>query len=520
MNPLLMGIDAGTSGTKVVVFDCQGNIVARGSARMPVVNPKPGWVEQPPIWWENLQEAVNSLWEQGRVERKAIQAIGLTHQRHSFVPVDKNIRPLRNGILWSDVRCVREIREVVETIGAQRVYEASGVRPGPWSIYKMGWFKKNEPYLYDRCYKIVLVHDYLIHRLTGRLVTTISAAAMMGCLDIHRLDCWIKEILSVFNIPESKLVDDIVPAGTVLGRLTEEAAALLGLEQRITVVSAAGDQPCGCIGVGVDNPHVLGMNSGTSLTLETVVPELRLDPNMNYVMEYSPLDLYAPECAIFSGLSDLMNWFKDEFAQSEVAEANDGNANIWETLYGYAVACPPGAGGMLLFPYFQGSNAPYWDPLARGIIVGCHRRTGKAQLVRAIMEGLAYESRRQIELLEDGTKESIDSIRMYGGSAHREIWNQIVADITNRTVEVTNTEEATSLGAAICAAKGVGLHPSIRESMQTMVKVKNIFEPSCAYRDQYDSIYQQVYKPLFGAVQPFVDHLSELNEYVLKKIGG
>ena len=213
----ILGIDSSTSGTKACLWTLEGELTASGSAPHSVERPHPGWAEQEASWDGALFRALEQLFSQTDIQPEQIAAVGITHQRHSFVPVDASFRPLSRAILWNDVRCQAEIDFLAEAIGKEKLYRTTGIPPGPWSLAKILWLKGNRPELFARTHKFLLVHDYLVYHLTGELCTTESSASAMGCLDILNRRRWAEPVLSALETPVDKFVPSIRPAGTVLG---------------------------------------------------------------------------------------------------------------------------------------------------------------------------------------------------------------------------------------------------------------------------------------------------------------
>lgn len=509
----VIGVDVGTSSTKAIVFDEEGNPKSEGRASYPLLRPKPGWVEQKAEWWwKAFQEAIKKALDQTGINKNNIAAIGVTHQRITTVPVNKKIEPLCNAILWNDIRCSRQNEWAREKIGIKKIYFRTGNFPSIWTVYKVMWLKENEPEIYRKTYKFLLVQDYIIYKLTGKLVTTSSSAIQTGCLDVTSPTKWANDILDLFDIPVKLWVDEILPGGEIAGKITKEASNLTGLPQGLPVVTTAGDQPCGALGAGVNQEGMLAINGGTSCALEAYVEELKLDPNLNYFIEISPTGDYLLEDSIWSGGSALMNWFKDNFAREGVEEAEKEGKDIWNKLYNLATQTPPGNKGLMLIPYYSGAASPYWDLRARGVIFGFLLDHGKSHLVRAILEGLAFESRRKKEFMEKGSGVPITKVRMYGGSAKSSIWNQIFADILGVEVSTLKTPETTALGAAICAAKGSKVYSSFQKAVKAMVHIDKRFLPDPEKRKLYDKLYSEVYSKFYDRVHDLIRIASSIVE--------
>lgn len=504
---LFIGIDCGTSSTRAILFDEFGKVIAEGRSDYSVITPHPGWVEQKADWWwEAFQTAIHNLIKVRPSLNNEIKGIAVTHQRMTAVPVDKDIRPLRNAILWNDLRCSEQNKRALEILDGQDIYKRTGYKPGLWTMYKVMWLKDNEPETYSKTYKVLLVQDYLLYKLTGELVTTASTAVTTGCLDITNTQQWASDILEAFDISPSLWIDKILNGGETAGFISKDAAKQTGLKEGLPVITAAGDQPCGALGSGVVKKSMLSINGGTSCTIEMYCEELPLDPDGNYFIEISPTGTYLPENSVPSGGSALMNWLRNSvFSQSGETGYDD-----WDHFYSLAESVPPGSWGMMLVPYLSGSNAPYWDIDARGVLVGLLLDHKQPHFIRAIIEGLGYEIRRQIALMAKGTGNTISEVRMYGGSAKSDIWNQIFADIIGVKVCTTETVETTALGAAICAAKGLGFYPTFFDAVKNMVKVKRVYYPESDNKMLYDEMYNNVYSKFYDRIHDLINTSSEI----------
>ncbi len=496
---LLLGVDCGTSSTKAFLFDASGRIRAEGRSSLACRHPRPGWVEQEAQWWwDSFREAVAAVLKQGAGPAE-IRGLAVTHQRMSYVPVDAAMKPLRPAILWNDLRCAAQNQRALELLDGDFIYRRTGYKPGLWTVYKVMWLKDNEPENYAKLWKVLLVQDYLLYRLTGELLTTASSAVTAGCLDVAAKNRWADDVLEAFGLSPSLFVQRILHGGELAGRVSEEAAGQTGLRAGLPVITAAGDQPCGVLGAGVARPHVASINGGTSCTIETCCQSLALDPAAGYFLEISPTADYLPENSAPSGGSSLMSWLKGLF----------GVETEWGEFYGLAEQAPAGSDGLMLVPYFSGANAPYWDLKARGVVAGLLLDHGRPHLVRAVIEGLAFESRRMIEAMERGTGSRVSEARLYGGSARSDTWNQIFADVLGVPVSTLETSETTALGAAICAAKGTGLYAGFAEALQNMVRVDRVYHPDPGRHELYTELFDQVYGKLYDQVSELIRNLSE-----------
>jgi len=508
---IVLGVDSSTSATKVIAFDTMGKTLAEGTAQYPLYMEKPGWIEQDSQdWWKAFRDGCQKILSQSNINVKDIIGLGITHQRFTFVPVDRNIQPLRRAILWNDTRCYRESAYAEKEVGKQKIFERTGYPPGVWTLYKVLWLKNNESDIYEKMYKVVLVQDYLIYKLTGKLVTLQGSCTMTGALDIEARERWAKDVIRDLGVREDVWIQTIHPGGSIAGTVTKQASQETGLPEGLPVVTGAGDQPCGILGAGVINPGEMGINGGTSCTNELIakgVPERKV---INYFIELSPSGEYIVENYIPSGGSALMNWYKDHLGYCEMEQADKEKRNVWEIIYGLAGETPVGNRGMMVVPYFQGANGPYWDMTAKGIIVGLRQEYGRPYFIRGFIEGLAYESRRQMELMEEGTSTKVQEIRMYGGSARSDYWNQVFTDALNRPLYVPENTETTALGAAISATVGCGIYDSFTKAASMMVRIKESYNPIPRNVERYNKLYTRVYSKLYDQLNELMKTSSEI----------
>jgi len=509
MSNYFIGIDAGTSSTRVIIFNEYGEEMSSAKRDYAIIRLKPGFYEQKAdLWFLKTMESFKEALDGFKGSKKDIKSIGITHQRQTFVPIDKDGNCLRDGILWSDLRSAREVEFAQENLPNYEIYKLTGMPASVWTIYKVLWLKNNESELYKKIYKILLVNDYIIYKLTNKIIATSGSAAGMGCLNIKNPTKWSDEFLKILGISKGILPDKIYKGGEILGYLKKEIANELELNNQVPVIATAGDQPCGSLGAGCDHDGVAAIAGGTSCNLEIFSKNLPFSKDMNYFIEVSPVDAYLPENSILSGVSALMNWFRNNFGYEIIQKARNKKINTWDAIYNKALESNAGSSGLMLIPYFTGAAAPYWDMSAKGVLSGLTETIDISDLIRSIFEGLAYESRLILELMEDDTNIKIKEIRMYGGASLSDIWNQIFADVIGIPTFTTTTHETTALGAAICAAKGIGFYKTFEDAVENMVKVKKQYIPDEKNTKIYSRIYREVYKDFYKLIQEKIKKLS------------
>ena len=493
---LLLGIDVGTSGTKSMIVDESGNILGSGFKAYGHNSPQPGWVEQEPIWYiEGIRESAGQALSESGSKWTDVCGLSITHQRLTFIPINKDGEPIYPAIVWNDTRCSEEARWASDAIGAESIFRRTGYPPGIWSVYKVLWLKNHCPEIYHKSYQFHMVSDWLIFQLTGKAVTSYGTAATSGALNLALKDKWDTDLLKEFGLREDIFVQDIRPSGTVVGSVTDAAEAIFKIPAGIPVVTAAGDQPCGSFGAGQFESGTLSVNGGTACTCEALTTDIPALQDPNYFVEISPTGAYIMENSIYSGASALINWYKDNFDQCQ----NETEQNKWEYVQKIAAETPVGNRGLIMVPFFGGAGAPYWNMDARGALLGLSEDHRKGNILRAIIEGLAYEVKRESDLMAEDSSDPLMRLITYGGS--NSIWNQTLANVFNRPLDAVLTKDTTALGAAMCAAAGVGIYKDVTSAGKAMAPKATTFVPEEKAASFYNSFYREVYEGLYDSIE-------------------
>lgn len=506
----LVGIDVGTTSTRIAIYGVDGTLFAAADSPHKIEHPRVGWAEQnAEVWWEGVCVATNKAFDRFNLPKETIKGIAITSMRQTFVCLGGDLQPLRPAIVWYDTRHTAQVDWVRDNIGTYKVYEQTGSPPGRRAIYKVKWLKDNEPEIYNLTYKIAFIPDYILLKLTGELITTPGVSFASGCLDVSNPTQWAEDFITQCGLDPSKWIGKIDLPGKIAGRVTEIAASITGFPKGTPVVLAAGDQACGNLGVGVCRPGILGINGGTSCALQTPSIHIPIDEAMGFFVDYSPAGYYVAENGVTSGTAALSEWFRDNFGQPEAATATD-DAQVWEKTFQLAAEAPPGNDGLMLVPFLRGANGPRWNSRARGLLVGLKTDHGREHLMRAIFEGLAYESRWILEGMESSTGVSVESVRTYGGASKSDIWNQTFANILDKPITVTKESAPVSLGAVIAAGYGVGLYNDPVDAAEKMTHIRKLYEPDSCFTRLYQDLYQEVYLNLYSPLQEQIDTLSRI----------
>lgn len=497
---LVLGIDCSTTASKAVAWDAAGTPVAEGRAPLDLLSPHPGWGEQrAEQWWEATCAAVRAVTEQ--VEPSRVAALCVTHQRETFVPVAADGRPLRHAILWLDERSRAQLAELDRRFGHDALHRLTGRPPSmTQSLPKLLWLVEHEPGVMAEAAKIVDVHAYLVHALTGDWVTSLACADPMGIVDLAR-GAWAGEVIAGIGLRPDQFCP-IAPQGSVLGVVSPEAAGETGLRSGTPVVAGAGDGQAAALGAGVTGPGRAYVNLGTAIAGGTVADRYLTDLAYRTCCGAIP-GTFVLESVLRGGTATV-TWFMEHVADPRLGAA------AFDAYEAMARELPPGAGGLMLVPYFNNVMNPYWDPAASGIVVGWSTAHRRHHLYRAILEGIAFEHRLAIEGIVASSGAPIAEHVILGGGSRSPLWCRIVADVLGAPVERARSADATNLGAGVLAAWAAGWFPSPQAAAAAMTGTTDRFDPEPTARAAYGRLYEEVYRHLFPALRPYVDRLTEL----------
>jgi len=505
MERIVIGVDSSTTACKAIAWDHEGRAVTEGRATYPLLQPRPNWYEQDAEqWWDGLCAALRALLSQ--TDATQVDALCITHQRESFVPVDKKGRPLRNAILWLDERSRPQVTFLEERIGRHRFHQITGkpLTTNP-SVTKIAWLMEHEPELVARTYKFLDAHAFLVHRLTGAFRTSIASADPMGLVDMQA-DAWAVRLIAEVGLSPDQFPKLILP-GRVIGFVDDRAAAATGLPAGLKVVAGAGDGQCAGLGANAIGGGRASLNLGTAVVSGVVSADYFTEPAFRTL--YAPIaGKYFLETVIQGG-AFTVSWFVDQFAGDL---GDSGSVAPEDTLETAAADVPPGSLGLVVVPYWNHAMTPYWDPAASGITIGWTGAHGRAHFYRAILEGIAFEQRLLGDGLAAATGQEIKEYVALGGGSRSDLWCQIVADVTGVPVVRAATAEATCLGAGVLAAVAAQWYPNAVTAASTMTGTAGRFEPAPGTQAIYDQLYNQVYRPLFPTLQPLLHRLTELAE--------
>jgi sugar (pentulose or hexulose) kinase len=505
MSHLVIGIDSSTTSCKAIAWDPEGQAVAEGRASYSLLQPRPNWYEQDAeTWWDGTCATLRTLLS--HVGTARIDALCITHQRESFVPVDSQGHPLRNGVLWLDERSRPQVAFLEKCVGKDRFHQTTGkpLTTNP-SVTKIAWLTQHEPETAARTHKFLDAHAFLIHRLTGAFRTSLASADPMGLVDM-RTDSWALDIIAEVGLRPDQF-PELARPGQVIGVVSEKAAAATDLPAGLKVIAGAGDGQCAGLGANAAGGRRASLNLGTAVVSGIVSADYLANPAFR-TLYAAVAGKYFLETVIQGG-AFTVSWLVEKLG----GDLRDSGLYAPEDLLEAAAAeVPPGSLGLVVVPYWNHAMTPYWDPAASGITIGWTGAHGREHLYRAILEGIALEQRLLGEGLAAATGQPIEEYVVLGGGSRSDLWCQIVADVTGVDVVRAVTSEATCLGAGILAAVAADWYPNIATAAQAMTGTAEGFAPDPETQAVYDRLYTEVYNPLFPTLQPLLHHLAEITE--------
>lgn len=495
---IILAFDIGTQSTRALLISSEGQIVAKAQKghHPAYISRKPGWAEQDPdFYYDNMCRVAKQLKESFPKEFGQIEAVTLTTIRCTSVCVGSDGKPLRPAILWLDQRRAEGSPELKKW--AAVAVNAAGMARTLRLQYRKShcnWIRENEPEIWAKTKKYVLLGAYLNFKLTGKMKD--STASVVGYVPYDfKNRRWKKDndlIRPVFDIP-NKMMCGLVEPGDVIGHLTQKASEDLGLCAGLNLIATGTDKACEILGLGCTNPRRAAVSFGTTATV-TFTTEKYLEPEP-FIPPYDSIlpNCYTPEVEIFRGYW-LISWFKKEFAQKEVTEAVELQVQPEEILNKRLKEIPAGCDGLILQPYFTPNLTM---PEAKGAVIGLSDVHTRIHLYRAIIEGINFALMDGMRHMEKRGGFRFEEIRVGGGGAQSSEICQITADMFGIPVVRTQTYEVSGIGSAIPAFITLGVFGSYKEALRHMVYKKDVFHPDIKQNKVYRKLYEEVYKQIY-----------------------
>lgn len=492
----LLGIDIGTSACKLVVFRPSGEPVASRTETYACRYPRPGHVEQnPEDWWIAVCRGLRAMLESGEALAADIAGIGIDGQGWSAIAVDRAGDVLAPDPIWLDTRSEEICAELNARVGEKDIFALSGNSlKAQYTTGKILWFQRHMPEVFRKTDMILQSNGYIAYRLTGERTMDLSQGYGLHCFDMKnaRMD---SAMCGALGLPEA-LLPELVPCHAVIGGVSREAALQTGLLAGTPVVAGGLDAACSTLGAGVLHAGQTQEQGGQAGGMSICIDQYSADPRL--ILGYH----VVPGCWLLQGGTTggggAMRWFEREFADKERRLAVEEGRSSFAFLDALAGEIPAGSEGVVFLPYMAGERSPIWDSHAKGVYYGLDYSKTRAHLIRALMEGVAYSLRHNIEIAESAGA-YVGRLRATGGSANSRIWTRIKADVTGKDIDIPESDLATTLGAAILAGVGIGVYESFDAAVRETVSVKRSCEheetDKAAYDRGYDT-YRALYERL------------------------
>lgn len=493
----LGGLDIGSTGCKVTVYDEEGNYLYRTYRDYPVSR-KTGEHE---VMAEDIWKGVREVLADAGSHYPDLKALGVTSFGESCVLLDEKDRPIRAVLLYTDPRGSEECRELEAALGREKLERITGVAPhSMYSLPKLMWIRKHRPEQFGRAKRILMMEDYIIYMLTGSAVIDYSLATRSMGFDIRALE-WSQEVFQAAGI-DSGLFSRPVRSGTPAGTVRPEMAKALGLPEGLLLVPAGHDQAAAAMGSGVFKADRAVDMAGTVECITPVfegIPEDRRIYDGGYaIVPYVIPGNYVTYAFTFSG-GALVSWFINNFAKEEKRRAKELGCSVYELL---EEGMKDGPTGILVLPHFAGAGTPYMDGGSKGAVVGLTLDHSASDLYRAMMEGVTYEMALNMErLAEAGIRPQ--KLRAAGGGAASAVWMQMKADMLNLPIVSLGNAEAGAAGCAMLAGVAAGVYKDLGEAARTMLKEKDTYLPRQEMHEAYQEYYEK-YRRLYEASRPLV----------------
>ncbi len=495
-SPLVLGIDVGTTGTKCTIYDLSGQPVASAYREYAMIHPREGWVEEDPnLWWQAAAENTRLCIERDGIDPARIAGVGVSCT-NSFIPLDADGTVLYNAILQLDQRAAAEVDWIAEHIGAERIFAVTGNRiaRGTFALPTLLWYLKHRPDILEKTHKFVVPSGFIIQRLTGEFSINTSRMGFTLLSDI-RTGTWDEALVRDVGVPMDILATPH-QASEIVGEVTRRAAEATGLRPGTPVIAGAMDTVAAAVGAGAVEAGSTFLAIGTCgrSCFSTDRPQFddRL-MNCRHAIEGQWLNVQATNAA---GAS--LRWFRDVFGDAFAGPARETGASVYDAFNAKVEATPAGANGLIYLPYLAGERCPIWDPDARGVFFGLSFSTDFGDMVRAVMEGVAFSIRQGQEIALAHAPRP-ESLSLGGGIANSRVWCQIFADVLGYPIQRLRVNETETLGSALLAAKGVGLLDDISDVAKATVRNCEVLTPrpaEAAYYSEAFALYEQLYTDL------------------------
>ena len=490
-----LGIDVGTGGTRALLVNAQGKVVHSFIAPHEEIRmERPMWAEQrPENWWDAGKQAIRGVLAQAHASGNDVRGIGLSGQMHGLVMLDGADRVIRPALIWCDQRSQAQVDSINRSIGSDAVlaWTANPVLTG-FTLPKLLWVRDQEPAQFECLCKILLPKDYIRFCLTSEYATDVSDASGTSLFDVARRR-WSDEMLERVNLVRS-ILPAALESSRISGRVSRSAADATGLAAGTPVVAGGGDQAASAVGNGIVEAGTVSCTIGTSGVVFAFMESPEHDVRGRvHTFCHSVEDAWHV-MGVTQGAGLSLQWFRNNLAPG----------TAYDALTTEAASAPAGAQGLFWLPYLMGERTPHLDASARGGWIGLTAKHTRADLIRALMEGVSYSQKDCLDIIEQ-MGVAVESVRLSGGGARSEFWQQMLADVFGKPVSILENQEGSAYGAALLALVGTGEYSSLREICKAAIREVRTCEPQAAEQKIYAEghrTYRSLYPAIKGVLSP------------------
>jgi xylulokinase len=494
-----LGIDVGTGSSRAILVDARGGVRASyAAAHEEMRMERPLWAEQrPENWWDAVVEAIRGVLSKAGVTGGQVKGIGLSGQMHGLVILDEAGTVIRPALIWCDQRSQAQVDAVNAAIGRENVvrFTANPVLTG-FTLPKLLWVRDNQPRLFERVRRMLLPKDYVRYRLTGEFATEVSDASGTAVFDVVNRR-WSFEMMDGLGLDRA-ILPRCYESSEVTGKITARIAELTGLAAGTPVVGGGGDQASSAVGNGIVEAGIVSCTLGTSGVVFAHMEDVAYDPAGRVHTFCHAVRGKWHVMGVTQGAGLSLQWFRNQLAPGAAYDA----------LTAEAAGSPAGSQGLFWLPYLMGERTPHLDALARGGWIGLTNKHKRADLIRAVIEGVSYSQRDCLDIIE-GLGVTVNSVRASGGGAQSPFWRQLLASILNKRVVTLETQEGSAYGAALLALAGSGEYASTQEVCRAAIRETDSVSPSVADAAFYERGHK-VYQSLYPALKPVYREIAAL----------
>jgi xylulokinase len=492
----LLGIDLGTTGLKVSIFAEDGTLAGSQSCEYPLLTPKSGYVEQDPeSWWQGFVSTIQRLRSNSPELFDQIVGIGICGQMHTQVYLDKEDRLLRPAITWMDQRSSAIVARIQsDSTSQEMLYQETANYPSTtYTALQVKWVQENEPEVWRQTHSILVAKDYLKYRLTGVKATDFAEASGTLLFDV-RNERWSTAAFEYFGISKA-LLPDVGPSDEIIGLITRQASQETGLKQGTPVANGSSDNSASALGAGMARSGQVTLIIGTAGVVSVCSDRPLLDPAGRTLCWHYCLPNHWVTLGITQTAGESLQWFKNTFDPQD--DPQTGSGDIFNR-YNHAISeVPDGSGGVIFLPYLNGERTPYWDPMARGVFFGLNLATSKAHMIKAIMAGVCFALRNNIETIE-ALGIQIDEVRAVGGGLKSPVWLQTLGRILKKPISTVTIPDTANLGNILLCGKALGFVDSYQKSVEHIVEADEVVhypDGVSVYEKQY-ALFLELYPQL------------------------